>query len=315
MNEKEIYYHYSDYLKEKYNTKVYKLPVNLPVGCPNRKDSQGCIFCAPVGTGFESLEENISVKNQLIKNRDYIGKRYKAKKFIAYFQNYTNTYLPFEQFKTYINEAMEVEDIVEISISTRPDCISKKILDFLLEVHNKGYEINIELGLQSVNYKTLQLINRGHGLGEFISAVLNIKKYPFTICTHMILNLPYDDITDVIEGANVLSSLPVDIIKLHSLYIAKNTILCEQYENGKIHLCSKDEYINRLGEFLSRLRPNICIERLFARAPERDVVFANWNSSWWKLKDEFVSYMCENQLKQGCNYEILNEKALKKAGF
>lgn len=308
----ERYRSYSDYLKEKYHEKVYKLPVNLPLTCPNRLNhNTGCTFCADVGTGFEAMQNSVSVTDQLAKTKEIIDKKYHAHKFIAYFQNYTNTFLPYEQFCAYILEAALFPDIVEIAISTRPDCLRKEYMDFLKKIREEYHiEITIELGLQTVNYHTLQKINRGHGLAEFIDAVLMIKQYHFDLCTHVILNLPYDDQTDCIETARVLSALKIPIVKIHSLYIAKNSVLCEQYENGTITICSKEEYLHRLMLFIEYLAPNIAIERLFSRIPESDSVFCNWNTSWWKLKDEFEQLLVDHDSYQGKQCHYLNGAAL-----
>ena len=307
-----IYKKYSDYLKEKYGEKVYKLPINLPVTCPNRIFGSGCTFCAEVGTGFEAMENTVPVTEQIEKTKELISRKYKAKKYIAYFQNYTNTYMPLEQFKAYIKEAVSCENIVEISISTRPDCIHDSYLVFLKEIEqSSNVSINIELGLQSVNYHTLDFINRGHGLAEFIDAVLRIKKYGFSICTHIILNLPGDDMRDSIETAKILSVLGIDIVKLHSLYIAKNTKLCEQYKDGTITLCSKEEYLERLITFLEYLSPEIVVERLFSRVPEEDAEFSNWNISWWKLQDEFTNEMAIRQSYQGKKFDYTNGRSVK----
>ncbi len=312
MNNQNLYNKYSDYLKEKYGEKVYKLPINLPITCPNRIYGTGCSFCAEVGTGFEALDNQISVTEQIERTKLLITKKYKAKKFIAYFQNYTNTYMPLEQFRAYICEAAKIEDIVEISISTRPDCIRDSYLEVLKEIENEyQLSIHIELGLQTVNYHTLDFIDRGHGLAEFIDAVLRIKKYGFTICTHIILNLPNDTIRDTIETAKILSSLQIDIVKLHSLYIAKNTKLARQYEAGTISLCTKEEYLDRLVVFLEYLHPDIVIERLFSRVPEEDALFSNWSTSWWKLQDEFLEKMQQNESFQGKQFHYLNGSALK----
>lgn len=222
MGEKRPYYAYSDYLKEKYHEKVYKLPVNLPVNCPNRIHGRGCDFCAEQGTGFEAMKNSVPVKEQLKKTREYIEKRYHAHKFIAYFQNYTNTYLPLTDFQNYMEEAASVSDIVEIAVSTRPDCIRRSYLDVLKKIQETtGIEITIELGLQTANYHTLLCIHRGHTLAEFLDAVLLIREYGFEICTHVILNLPQDDLYDVIETAKILSALHISTVKVHSLYIAK----------------------------------------------------------------------------------------------
>lgn len=307
-----LYRKYSDYLKEKYGEKVYKLPINLPITCPNRINGTGCTFCAEVGTGFEAMENTNSVTEQINKTKELIAKKYKAKKYIAYFQNYTNTFMPLTKFMAYICEASECEDIVEISISTRPDCIREEYLEFLKELQEqKCILINIELGLQTVNYHTLDFINRGHGLAEFIDAVLRIKKYGFSICSHIILNLPGDSMRDCIETAKILSVLEVDIVKLHSLYIAKNTKLCEQYKDGTITLCSKDAYLERLVTFLEYLSPEIVVERLFSRVPEEEAEFSNWNASWWKLQDEFLLLMEEKKSYQGKCYDYINGSALK----
>lgn len=313
MNEHDLYNKYSEYLKDKYQEKVYKLPINLPITCPNRLDGCGCSFCAEVGTGFEALESCVPVKEQINRTKAFIHSKYKAKKYIAYFQNYTNTFMLLSQFKQYMEEAATETDIVEISISTRPDCINVEYLDVLMDIYNKYHiQINIELGLQSVNYHTLDAINRGHGLAEFIDAVLQIKKYPFTICTHMILNLPGDSIRDVRQGAKILSALHVDIVKLHSLYIAKNTKLSKAYKDGTITICSKEEYFERVIEFLIHLSPEIVVERLFSRVPEEDADFSNWNTSWWKLQDELMEKMISEEAYQGKQFNYLNGSALKK---
>ena len=171
--EKQYYYAYSKYLKEKYGEKVYKLPVNLPVTCPNRKEGGGCLFCADAGTGFEAKESTMPVLEQLQSSREKVEKRYHAHKFIVYFQNYTNTFLPLPALLQYMEEAAGMENIVEISLSTRPDCIRQDYLEAFQNFRERtGIEVSIELGLQTVNYHTLSAMNRGHGLAEFINAVL-----------------------------------------------------------------------------------------------------------------------------------------------
>ena len=312
MNEKERYYPYSKYLKDRYGEKVYKLPVNLPISCPNRITGTGCSFCAESGTGFEAMNAAFSVTEQLMHTREYIEKRYHAHKFIAYFQNYTNTFMPLEQFRSYMNEAATVPDIVEIAVSTRPDCIREDYLDVLNIIRNTtGIQITIELGLQTVNYHTLKTISRGHSLAEFIDAVLRINQYSFDICTHVILNLPGDAKDDSIETAKILSALPIQIVKAHSLYIAKNTQLCDAYENGTITICAKEDYLDRLCAFLEYLKPDIAVERLFSRIPEKDAVFCNWNTSWWKLRDDLFEKMNASNSFQGKKFNYLDGAALR----
>ncbi len=297
----KLYNKYSDYLKLKYGEKVYKLPVNIPCTCPNRDGTLGyggCTFCADVGTGFEMLDNSLSVKEQLNKNMDYISKKYKSGKFIAYFQNYTNTYMDIERFKNYINDAI-MDNIVEIAISTRPDCISDEILEFLNEIKKQNVNITIELGLQTVNYHTLKNINRGHTLAEFIDAVLRIKRYNFEICTHIILNLPGDTILDTVETAKILSVLKINQVKIHSLYIMENTEMGRAYKNNEITLISKDEYVERVIVFLEHLNMDITVQRLIGRAPEKDSLFVNWGMSWWKINDDILYKMKSENRYQG----------------
>ena len=302
----EIYNEYSKYLQKKYGEKVYKLPVNLPVTCPNRDGSLGvggCTYCSEVGAGFEMLDSTIPVKEQLSKNMEYIRKKYKATKFIAYFQNYTNTYLQLAKFKDYINQAA-LDDIVEISISTRPDCIADEYLEFLYEFSKRTkINISIELGLQTVNYHTLKKINRGHGLAEFIDAVLRIKKYNFEVCAHVILNLPYDNMDDVVETAKIISVLKLEQVKLHSLYIMENTVMGDLYKEGEITPLSKDDYVDKVICFLENLDKNIVVQRLIGRAPKKNSLFVNWGMSWWKIKDEI-----EEQMKKMGSYQGKNAR-------
>lgn len=311
MDEKRYYYPYSEFLKNKYGEKVYKLPVNLPVTCPNRVRGQGCIFCAQSGTGFEAMPADVPVPEQLARTKEHISKRYGVRRFIAYFQNYTNTFLKPEDFRRYVSEAARTEDIVEVAVSTRPDCISEEYLKILEDIRREFHvEITIELGLQTANYHTLEKIGRGHTLAEFIDAVLMILPHGFELCAHVILNLPWDDRTDCIETARILSALKVNAVKAHSLYIAKNTPLCEAYENGTITLCSKEEYIERLILFLEYLNPEMAVERLFSRIPEDEAVFCNWGTSWWKLKDEVTREMERRRTYQGRLFHYLSGAAL-----
>jgi len=313
-----LYNVYSKYLKDRYGVKVYKLPIKLPLTCPNRDGNLshgGCSFCGEEGGSFENLSSCMSVKDQLSKNMEYIKKKYKAEKFIAYFQNFSNTYMPFNDFKRYILEAVQ-EDIVEISISTRPDCIDDKYLQFLSDIqYNKGINVTIELGLQSANYHSLKKINRGHSLAEFIDSCISIKSHGLRICTHVILNLPWDTMEDVIETAKVISALKVDEVKMHSLYLMKDTVLANQFEKGEFKIHSKEEYINRVITFLEFLNPNIVIQRIIGRAPEEGSIFVNWNESWWKIRDEIIIRMEESNSYQGKSFNYLGGKALKTFNF
>lgn len=305
----------SKFYKEKYGEKVYKLPVALPLTCPNRDGSAGlggCVFCGEIGAGYENRPAWMTVGQQLEENIAHIGPKYKANKFIPYYQNFSNTYLPLEDFKAYM-EAGCLDSVVGLAIATRPDCISDAYLDVLKEIEtNYGKDIYIELGLQTVNYKTLETINRGHSMAELIDAVLRIKRYGFNVTVHMILNLPWDTMEDTIEGAKILSALGVDQVKLHALYLVNNTLMAKWYQEGQFQLISAEEYVDRVIAFLRYLHPDIVLQRLVGRAPEDNTIFTNWSMGWWRVQDMIDQKMIDNDWHQGdlCNY--LNGRAVRK---
>lgn len=296
------YYPVSEYYKDTYKEKIYKLPIKLTLTCPNR-DGQagygGCIFCSESGGSFENLPSYMTVSDQLDTNRAYIGKRYKANKFIAYFQNFSNTYMSLDDFKEVV-KACDKDYIVGIAISTRSDCISTDKLEFLKDFREKtGIDITIELGLQTANYRTLDILNRGESLADFIWAVTEINKYDFRVCAHLILSLPWDDDRDIIESARILNALGVKEVKLHSLYVVKGTKLADMYADDKIQMISKREYQKNVITFLRYIDEDTAIARLLGRAPEDETIFCNWDSSWWSIRDEIISYMDDRQIKQG----------------
>ena len=305
----------SAFYKERYGEKAYKIPVALPLTCPNRDGSAGvggCTFCGEIGAGYENRPASMRVKQQIDETVVHIAKKYKAYKYIPYFQNFSNTYLPPEKFRQYVEEAC-LEHVVGIAIATRPDCVHDAYLDILKEIQHKyGVDIYVELGLQSVNYHTLQKVNRGHTMAEFIDAVLRIKRYGFEVCTHMILNLPWDTMDDVIEGAKTLSALQVDQVKLHALYLVKNTIMARDYEAGEFTLISAEEYARRVVEFLRYLDPKIVLQRLVGRAPEDNTIFTNWSMGWWRVQDLIDQIMEDEDISQGSGYDYLHGAAVQK---
>lgn len=310
-----LYNAYSDYLRQRYGEKVYKLPVSLPVTCPNRDGScgeDGCVFCGAIGAGYENLPASMTVGMQIAANRQHIAPKYKANKFIPYFQNFSNTYLPPDQLRAYLEEACQ-PDVVGLALATRPDCINDTYLALLQEISQQHQvDISLELGLQTVNYHSLLKINRGHTLAEFIDAVLRIKRFGLEVCTHIILNLPWDNEVDVVENAKILSALGVDQVKLHALYIVKGTKMAEWYEQGEITLISKEEYVQRVIAFLEHLAPQITLQRLIGRAPEKNTLFTNWQMGWWKIRDSIEQEMQARGTYQGAKCRYLNGPAVQK---
>lgn len=302
---------YNSYLQQLHGDKTYKLVVHIPSTCPNRdgtKGTRGCAFCSDKGTGFEATHLTEPITLQLDKARERIVKRYKAKKFIAYFQNYTNTYMPVHVFMNYL-EACKGQDLVGIDIATRPDTLSEAYLKAIKEFSERtGLVITFELGLQIANDSILDAINRGHSVEDYITCAKRIKSYGFKLCTHLILNLPGTDDEDILRTVHLMNELNMDIVKLHSLYIAKDTAFAEEYLSGKLQLGSVDEYVNRVILFVTHLNPNCAIARLVSRIPEEDAVFSNWNLSWWKIYNTIMETMTQNCQYQGQRYDEVHHE-------
>lgn len=311
----ERYNVYSSYLKETYGEKVYKLPISIPDTCPNRDGTlgtRGCVYCGSIGAGYENLPASVTIEEQIEKNIAHIQPKYKANKFIAYFQNFTNTYLPPDTFRDYLIQACR-PDIIGIAVATRPDCINKVYLDHMAEIKETyGVDILVEFGLQTANYKTLQKINRGHTLAEYIDAMMMMREYPFRTCTHVILDLPWDTMEDVVETAKVISALGSDEVKLHALYVIKNTVLADWYHQGDIAIVPVKEYVDRVVAFLEYSRPDIVFQRLIGRAPKEATEFANWGMGWWKIRDMIDAALLQRDTWQGKKCDYLGGKAVRK---
>lgn len=208
---------------------------------------------------------------------------------------------------------MQHPDVVGVDVSTRPDCIHERYLDILKELSEQyGKDVTIELGLQSSNAHTLEKIGRCHGVAEYIDASLRIGRYGFGQCTHVIADLPWDDRIDVIETAKLISVLPVTEVKLHSLYIVKDTALAHMYEAGEVTLSSMEEYMERVILFLSYLRPDIVIQRIVGRASGGNTLAVNGGSPWWDVKKRIDALMEERGIMQGACCDYIDGKAVRR---
>lgn len=296
------YYTFSNYLRKRYGCKVYKIPVSIPCGCPNRDGTYGyggCIFCGDESAGFETFENTVPVSEQLTSNMEYIGSKYKAEKFIVYFQNYSNTYLEFEKFKLYMNQAC-ANNIVALYISTRPDCVGRHHAEFLVELSKrKNVDIVVEMGLQSVSDKTLDFLKRGHSVKQFFESASMLQSYGIQVCAHMINDIPIEDTKIVQRGAIMLSEAGIQQVKCHSLYVLKDTQLGTMYKEGKIKMLECTDFIQRTILFLRNLDEKIVVQRLIGRAPEDRTLFCNFGRSWRWIVDEIVRNMEVEGFKQG----------------
>ncbi len=294
-----VYRTYSTYLEETYGEKVYKVPLTLPTSCPNRDGRLGtdaCLFCGDEGGSFEGLDAG-NLAEQFAQNAARIQKKYGHRKYLAYFQRFTNTYMPPEALEDVLSQVAQLP-VEGVILATRPDCLPEEILDVLERFH-QTLPVTLEMGLQSANAHSLMRVGRGHGVATFVDGVLRAKKRGFRVCTHLILNLPGDDELDVKEGALLCNALEVDEVKLHALYIVEGTGLGELYRQGRLDVGTEASYQERVILFLRHLHPEIVVQRIIGRAPEEGTLFVNWNKSWWRIRDEIVDEMIAKGYRQG----------------
>ncbi|MCD6450037.1 MAG: TIGR01212 family radical SAM protein [Thermotogaceae bacterium] len=302
----ERYRKLSRYFKERYGVRIQRIPIFAGFTCPNRdgtKGKGGCIFCDATGSGFAAFR-NLSIKEQVFKWKEIYKRKFKNVKFFAYFQAFSNTYAPVEILREKYSQALADDEIIGLDISTRPDVLPEEVLD-LLEEFRKKVEVHLELGLQTANYKTLKILNRGHTLAEFIDATIRAKKRNFAVVTHVIVNLPWDDIEDVVETAKIISALGIDGVKIHSLYIVKNTPLAKMYEKGKVKMGTLEDYIDRVITFLEYLSPSIVIHRLAADPPHEGTIFGNWGLSKTQVVNLIEKELEKRNTWQGKKYNYL----------
>lgn len=295
---------FSAFLKERYKERVYKLPLNYPGTCPNRDPATGkggCIYCGEEAAAFELLDEKCDIAAQFEQNREYIGTKYKAEKFIAYLQNHTATYMPPENFEKILSTLAEHrEDICAVYVSTRPDCVSRVYLDILKDIQKElGIDCVIELGLQSGNDDTLKILNRNHSIKDFEDAANIIHSYGFDICAHLIIDLPYDDLLDIENTARIINNNHIQQVKCHSLYILKNTYLGDLYLKGEFVPVSYEEYLERMVLFIRMVNKQVIFQRFTGRAPKERTLFCNFGKSWWRMQDDINRILDENNYFQG----------------
>ncbi|MFB0521952.1 MAG: TIGR01212 family radical SAM protein, partial [Desulfatiglandales bacterium] len=214
---KNRYCDLNSYLRGLFGCRVQKISLDAGLTCPNRDGSilkEGCIYCNSRGSGTGAMRKGLSITAQIVKGKEFLRRRYRAEKFIAYFQSFSNTYGPYERLKGLYEEALALDDIVGLSIGTRPDCIDESILT-LLESYARDHLIWIEYGLQSIHDRTLTFINRGHDVNCFKRAVELTRNRGIKICTHVILGLPFEDRHDMLATAKAVAAMGIDGIKIH----------------------------------------------------------------------------------------------------
>ena len=267
------------YFRKIFGCRVQKISIDAGLSCPNRDgtiSTGGCIYCNAKGSGTGAHSRGLSITEQLDKGKQALAKRYKAKKFIAYFQSFTNTYAPVAKLEQFYGEALGVKDVVGLAIGTRPDCVDEQVLE-LLQNYARNWLIWIEYGLQTVHDATLSFINRGHDFKAFQNAVDATINRNIKICAHIILGLPGETGAMMMETARILSDMRIDGIKLHLLYVVKGTKLAELYNKGIYRCLEQDEYVNIIADFLEKIPSNIVIQRLTGDPHPEELIAPSWS--------------------------------------
>jgi hypothetical protein len=273
------YYDFNTYLRTVFGCRVQKITLDAGLSCPNRDgkiSKKGCIYCNARGSGTGAHAKGLSITRQMEDGKKWLSKRYKARKFLAYFQSFTNTYAPVDKLKSLYEEALAIDDVVGLSIGTRPDCVDEPILN-LLQDYAKYYHIWIEYGLQSIHDATLALINRGHDFQCFEKAVQATQNRGIKICAHVILGLPGETRTQMLETAKKVADMGIDGIKIHLLYVVKGTELEKLYLQGKYKCLAQQQYVDLVCDFLEVIPYNMVIQRLTGDPHPDELVAPEWS--------------------------------------
>lgn len=274
----EHYTALSPYLKRRFGCKVYKLSLSAGCTCPNRDGTlgaRGCIFCS--GSGEFAASGSASIPEQLEQAKYILGKKAQGAKFIAYFQDFTNTYGAVSRLEPLFLAAMEPDDVVALSIATRPDCLPEDILRMLARLRAKK-PVFVELGLQTIHEATAHYIRRGYPLSVFDDAVQKLHALEIEVIAHQILGLPGETAEMMAETTRHLGSVHVDGVKLHLLHILRGTDLAREYADGRIQMLELDAYIDILEQCLAVLPPDVVIHRLTGDGAKRDLIAPLWSA-------------------------------------
>lgn len=307
MENMERYKHLNKYLKDKFGERTLKICIDGGFTCPNRDGKVGfggCIFCSEKGSG-----EHINSSDNITKQIENYFKSYKAEranKFIAYFQNFTNTYSTIPNLKKKYDSALIDNRIVGLSIATRPDCINEDIAK-LLKSYTDKYYVTVELGLQTSNDETGKLINRGYSSDEFTKAVKLLNKYNIDVVTHIMVGLPNETKEDLKSTVEFINKHEIQGLKIHSCYVVKNTVLCDMYESGKYSPISLEEYLESVSYILTHISPDIVIHRVSGDAPKDLLVAPEWNSHKKWIINGLDKLLKENDLWQGMEYSHIKK--------
>lgn len=300
----QFYRSFNNYLKETFGERVYRVPLDAGFTCPNRDGTRlfgGCTFCDERGSGAPTIKTALSIKNQLQSGMARIRKRFKAEKFLAYFQAFTNTYAPEGVLKELYDVALEPKEVVGLAVGTRPDCLDDNILALLKTYHEKTF-LFLEVGVQTIHNRTLEAINRGHSGEEFFDAVERAHKHGLRMATHLIFGLPGETEADMMETVRRVAPLGLTAIKIHQLCIYKGTPMEEDYRAGRLQTMEEDTYVRLVADALEMLPPDMVIMRLVAEGSQDEIIAPSWAFKKERVMQKIEAELNRRGSKQGSRF-------------
>ena len=292
---------FSEELKKTFGCRVHRISVDAGFTCPNRDGTvgtTGCIYCGGAGSGSFGILRGASVAEQVEAGKEVMTHKYKARKFIAYFQAYSNTYAPPAQLAELYDAALAVPDVVGLIVGTRPGCLPSETLDLLADYARSTW-FWLELGLQSPLDRTLRLLNRGHDFAAFERGVRACRQRQIRVCAHVILGLPGETREEMLTTPGVLNALGVDGVKLHLLHVMRDTPLEKMYREGTAPLLSRDDYVGLVCDFLERLDPQISIQRLTGDGGRDHLVAPLWSQAKFEVLNAIDAELERRDTRQG----------------
>ncbi len=291
---------FSSFLRERFGERVQKITLDASLGCPHRgpDGSGGCIYCNARGSGTGSLASGIGLSEQIESQMTAMGRHYKARFFIAYFQSYSNTFADVSTLKAVYDSILPYPEIVGLALGTRPDCVDIEKLS-LISTYARDRLVWIEYGLQSASDATLKRINRGHSVRSFIDAVELASSFDMRICAHVIIGLPGEETDEYIATAELLSALPVTDVKIHLLYVIRGTVLESIHEQGGYTPLDMGTYVKAVAAFIAHLRDDIVIQRITGDPHADELVAPSWALEKSRIRNAIHEEMASSGLYQG----------------
>lgn len=302
-NEKR-YHSLNYFLRNKFGEKIYKISLDGGFTCPNRDgkvSKGGCTFCSARGSGDFAGSRILSITEQFEDRKKMMEKKWKDGKYIAYFQAYTNTYAPVEELTRKYEEALAQENVIALSIATRPDCLDEDVLDYLEELNKKIY-LWVELGLQTVNDETGRNFNRGYDLEVFDKSLKELQKRGIEVVVHTIFGLPGETKEDMLKTIDYVAHSGAQGIKFHLLHLMTGTKMVEQYESGELQLLSKEDYIDLICKGIAMIPEEMVVHRLTGDAPRQSLIGPMWSLKKWEVLNDIDKALVYNDIWQGKNF-------------